>query len=244
MSLNTPTRVLVVGALICALSGCVPSSPTPSESASPSASSAALITIDNPTEGAEVTTPLQADGTASTFEAALTVDVVDAMGATLCVRNVLATSGSGTPGEWQAELALAPLVEATTVTLRAYSHSAADGSIENLVERTVTVSTERPAIFITSPACGATFSAGDAITVDGRAFVFEAALLVELRNSSGVVAAQSVMATRGDEESPWTASLAIAADAAPGVYELVAYDLSARDGTPENEFAIQVFVQN
>ena len=80
-----------------------------------------------------------------------------------------------------------------------------DGSIENLVERNVTLSPQHPAIFITSPECGATVAPGDTLEVTGRAAVFEAALTVELRDASGaVVVGQNVMAATGVEESDFT----------------------------------------
>ena len=242
------TAVIVLCAGVLLLAGCGgvgTGGPSSSPSTSPSSTPAArLISIDSPTEGATTVTPIELSGTANTFEAALTVDVVDGSGTTLCARNLTATSGSGTPGSWNAVLAIAPPDTAVGVTLRAYSFSAADGSMENLVERPVSLTADRPPIFITAPGCGAAVSAGTALAVSGRAFVFEAALTVELRDANGApVATQTAMAARGDEESPWSTTLAVPAGLAPGSYDLVAYDLSARDGTVENEFAIQVLVQ-
>jgi hypothetical protein len=191
-----------------------------------------------------VPSPVQMSGTANTFEAALTVDALDASGNTLCIRNLTASSGSGTPGTWETALAFPPPDGDVAVTLRAYTFSAADGATENLVERPVIVSADHPVIFISEPACGATVSSGELLAVSGQAFVFEAALTVELRDASGSpFASQDVMAARGDEESPWATLLAIPAGLAAGAYDLVAYDLSARDGAIENEFSIQVFVE-
>jgi hypothetical protein len=243
---RTAAIVLCTGVLL--LAGCdggVPGAPSSPPSTSPSNTPATpLISIDSPAEGATTRTPIELSGTANTFEAALTVDVVDGSGTTLCVRSLTATSGSGTPGSWNAVLAIPPPDAAVEVTLRAYSFSAADGSMENLVERPVSLAADRPLIFITAPGCGAAVSAGTALAVSGRAFVFEAALTVELRDASGAaVATQTALAARGDEESPWSTTLAVPAGLAPGSYDLVAYDLSARDGAVENEFAIQVLVE-
>lgn len=225
-------------------SGCGGPTPAGPSSSTPSTPAVPLISIDSPAADATTVTPVELSGTADTFEAALTVDALDASGSSLCVRNITATSGSGTPGTWATTLAFPPPDAAAPVTIRAYSFSAADGAIENLVERTVTVSTERPPIFITSPGCGEVVAPGSTLTVSGRAFVFEAALTLQLRDAAGTAVVElQVMAARGDEESPWSVALAVPAGLTPGAYDLVAYDLSARDGTIENEFSIQILVQ-
>jgi hypothetical protein len=215
---------------------------TPAATATPAAEPA--ITIDEPAEGDVVTVPILMNGTANVFEAALTVDVLDDAGNELCIRHIMATSGTGTPGTWEAMLAIPPPDADALVTLRAYSFSAMDGSMINLVEREVGVLPEHPAIFITSPACGATVAPGGTIAVTGRAAVFEAALTVELRDASGaVVVAQNVMAASGVEESDFTAALAVPASAPNGMYDLVAYSHSAMDGSVINEFSIQILVE-
>ena len=194
-------------------------------------------------DGATVAVPIDVSGEADVFEAALTVDVLDASGIRLCIRHIMATSGTGTPGTWAATMAFPPPPAAEPVTVRGYSFSAKDGSIVNLVKRNVTVSSHRPAIFITSPACGATVAPGVTLAVQGRAAVFEAALTVELRDASGTaVVTQNVMADSGTDESDFSAALAIPATLPSGFYDLVAFDHSARDGAVENEFAIQVEV--
>ncbi|WP_411719864.1 Gmad2 immunoglobulin-like domain-containing protein, partial [Mycetocola sp.] len=58
--------------------------------------------------GARVAAPVEAEGTANTFEAVLTVDIVNEAGDILCTRHILATSGSGTTGTWQARLGFGP----------------------------------------------------------------------------------------------------------------------------------------
>lgn len=211
---------------------------------SPTAVAGDFIRIDEPPAGASVGTPIEVRGTADVFEAALTLDALDAAGATLCERHIMATSGTGTPGTWETTLAVPPPDAAQEVMLRAYSFSAMDGSMINLVERPVALSAERPAIFILSPACGTVVAPGGTLTVTGRALVFEAVLRVELRDASGTaVVSQQVMAASGTEESDFTTTLAIPATLPSGFYDLAAFDYSARDGAIENEYTVQVVVE-
>lgn len=204
----------------------------------------AFITIDEPDDGAKVPVPFVVRGAADVFEAALTLDVLDAASEILCVRHITATSGTGTPGTWETTMAIPPAHAGEGVTVRAYSLSPRDGGIENLVERAVTLSVDRPAIFVTSPVCGATVALGSALVVQGRALVFEAALRVELRDASGTaLLTKRVMAASGTEESDFSADLAIPATLPSGFYDLVAFNYSARDGSIENEFSIQIVIQ-
>lgn len=213
--------------------------------ASPTATAGEFIAIDVPAEGATADAPFLVGGTADVFEAALTVDVLDAAGETLCVRHIMATSGTGTPGSWETTLAVPPPPAPADVTVRAYSFSAMDGSMINLVEREVTLSTERPSIFVTAPSCGTTVAPGGTLMVAGRALVFEAALTVELRDASGTVAvSQNVMAANGTEESDFSTMLAIPATLRSGFYDLVAFSHSAMDGSVENEFSLQIVVES
>lgn len=69
---------------------------------------AEVITIDSPVADSPVTIPVRTRGTANTFEAALVIDLLDEDGQTLCVRHLMATSGSATPGTWQSDLAVPP----------------------------------------------------------------------------------------------------------------------------------------
>ena len=90
-----------------------------------------------------------------------------------------------------------------------------------------------------TPDCNVDIAAGTGLPVTGTASVFEAALSLELRNADGmVVASQPVTA---DASAPargsWSAMLNISSLPA-GLYELTAFDLSARDGSRENEFSI------
>ncbi|MET0715533.1 MAG: Gmad2 immunoglobulin-like domain-containing protein, partial [Mycetocola sp.] len=186
------------------------------------------ITIDSPLEGTQVTVPVEAGGTANTFEAALTVDVINEADEILCVRHVQATSGSGTPGTWNATLGFAPERDAAEpVTLRAYELSAKDGSMTNLVERHLTLAPDHPPIFLTSPVCGDVVAAGGDMSVQGLATVFEAALTVELRDAAGsVVFSRDLMTAEGGVESPFGEFVTIPANLIPGFYDFVAFNHS------------------
>lgn len=246
MALRRLPAALIATALL-ALSACsmdapIPTPPVPTASEAPTEDP--TITFDLPASGATISTPIEASGTANTFEAALTLEAVDAGGNTLCVRHIMATSGSGTPGTWQTMLGLVPPPTDTAVTLRAYESSADDGSEVNVVERPVTLSSEHPPIVIEAPECGATVAPGATLTVSGQALVFEAALTVELRDASGTqVVTNHVMAASGVEESPWSTELVLPAGLVPGFYDLVAYNESAEDGSIQNEFPIQIRVE-
>lgn len=244
---------LVAGLLLVA--GCVanpgptatpsPSSPPPASETPSSPPVIAAITIDRPLDGARVAVPVETLGTADTFEAALTVDILNEAGGILCMRHITATSGSGTRGTWQALLGFAPERDTDApVTLRAYERSAEDGSVINLIERQITLSPERPAILLTSPSCGDVVAAGGRLSVQGLATVFEAALTIELRDSAGAaVLSRNLMTAEGGVESPFGELITIPAGLPGGFYDLVALSYSAKDGSIENEFPVQIDVR-
>ena len=217
--------------------------PTASSSApAPAATVAsAAIGIDRPAAGASVRVPFEITGTANVFEAALVVQVIGGDGRALCERRVQATSGTGAPGTWATIMAFPPPAAAAPATIRAFSRSPRDGAEQNAVTRSVQVSAEPPSIVIAEPRCNADIAQGSTLTVSGTARVFEATLTVELRDASGT-ALRTALVT-ADAGAPdtgrWSTALDLATVVA-GTYELVAYSISARDGTPENIFAIPV----
>ncbi|WP_229732973.1 Gmad2 immunoglobulin-like domain-containing protein [Conyzicola nivalis] len=242
----------VVAVVACAPGGGTP--PTPGPTPSPSGSSPGptasptgdpRIRILTPTRDTTVLTPVALTGTANTFEAQLVVDAQNKTGDTLCVREVTASSGSGTEGAWQAVLGVVPQGDTEeSIVLRAFERSAADGSIVNLVELPVTLSADRPDIVVTSPVCGDTVSAGGPLLIEGRATVFEAALTVELRDAAGtVVFSRNLMTGEGGVDSPFSELLTLPAGVAPGFYDLVAFNISAKDGAFENEFPVQLLIE-
>ena len=239
---------LAAGAMLTACSSIPdagsPSAPAVATATSPPATMEPAITIDRPAEGETVSVPFTVSGRANTFEAALTVDAVDASGLVACVRQVMATSGSGTPGTWEAVLAFPPEVDALPVMLRAYDHSPKDGSIADLVQIPITVGTVRPPILLTSPTCGQTYEAGGLVSVSGLATVFEAALTVDLRDSAGTtVLSQPVTAEACCEPSNFSSWMTLPDGLHPGLYDVVAFSLSPKDGRVENEFPVQIEVR-
>jgi hypothetical protein len=215
--------------------------PTPS---SPETTAGPAIVIASPAEGATVSVPFTVSGESNTFEAALTIEVVDEAGMVACVRHLTATSGSGTPGTWEGMLAFPPEANDLRVMLRAYAHSAEDGSVIDLVEYPITIAPDRPPIFLTSPTCGQVYEPGGVVSLTGLAAVFEAALNVDVRDASGTaVATLPVLADACCEHSNFSSSLTLPADIQPGLYDVVAYNLSAADGSVENEFPVQIEIR-
>jgi hypothetical protein len=210
----------------------------------PSATVESGIIIEQPIADSGVTAPVTMRGRANVFEGALTIDALgNAAGLVLCTRHVQATSGTGTEGTWEGILSFLPPPDTDTptpITLRAYTFSAMDGSMQDVVERSVELSSVRPNIVIDSPSCAAEVSG--TLTVTGRALVFEAVLFVDIRDSSGaVVMTERVMAADGTSFAPWTATFETSG-LTPGFYDLVAYDKSARDGAIGHEFPVQISV--
>ena len=79
---------------------------------------------------------------------------------------------------------------------------------------------------------------------DGTAALFEAALTVDVRDVSGTtVATLQVTADECCVESNFSSSLTLPDDIPPGLYDVVAYSLSAKDGSVENEFPVQIEVR-
>lgn len=223
-------------------------SPSSTDGSPPSASetgaAGSAIVIESPTEGESVSVPFSVSGEANTFEAALTVEVVDGSGTGMCVRQLMATSGSGTPGTWEGTLAFPPELNPLPVMLRAYARSAKDGSVIDLVEYPITIATDRPPIILTSPACYQVYDLGGLMMVTGTAALFEAALTVDVRDASGTtVATLQVTADECCVESNFSSSLTLPDDIPPGLYDVVAYSLSPKDGSVENEFPVQIEIR-
>jgi hypothetical protein len=98
-----------------------------------------------------------------------------------------------------------------------------------------------PAIFVDRPAWGA--AGGNAMTVSGLANVFEATFRVEILDAKGnVIADEQVKASCGT--GCWgTFKKSIAYTVAKGQYgRLRVFDLSAKDGTPENVTEYRVWL--
>ncbi|WP_167136814.1 Gmad2 immunoglobulin-like domain-containing protein [Diaminobutyricimonas sp. TR449] len=229
-----------------------PTSPVPTSTRSPTPSGSpssppaeAAITINLPREGATVEVPLTASGTANTFEAALTVEVVNQAGDILCLRHIMATSGSGTRGTWEARLGFVPESTADEpATLRAYELSAENGRPIHIVERPIVIAGDHPPILLTSPVCGDSVPSGGNLAIQGLANVFEAALTMEIRDASGAaVFTRQLMTTEAGVESPFGEIVTLPA-LPPGFYDVVAFNISAEDGSIQNEFPVQIEVRS
>lgn len=222
--------------------GATPTAPAPPEPSSPP--SEAAITIESPNEGATVEVPVAARGTANTFEAALTVDVVNEAGDILCISHIMGTSGSGTPGTWETRLGFAPESTADEpATLRAYELSAEDGRPINVVERPIVISSDHPPILLSSPVCGDSVQSGGNLAIQGLANVFETALTVEIRDASGrAVFTRQLMTAEAGVVSPFGEIVTLPA-LTPGFYDVVAFTISAEDGSIQNEFPVQIEVR-
>jgi len=216
----------------------VATAPSSAASAPATATSPAphAIVIDRPVAAASLSIPFEISGTARVPDGALVVSVSDASG-TLCEHELNVAVG----GAWRTTMAFAPPAAPGPVTIRAFSRSPRDGTEINVVTRTVQVTADPPDIVIAEPRCAADLAAESALRVSGTARVFEAALTVELRASTGaVVAQQHVTADAGGSATGrWSAELDLAGIPA-GRYDLVAYNISPRDGTPEHIFSIPV----
>ena len=84
------------------------------------------IVVESPLPGDSVTSPIRLRGTANVFEATVSIEVRDANGKLLERTFTTATSGNGTRGTFDTELAL-PDAEGH-VTVVAYESSAKDGT--------------------------------------------------------------------------------------------------------------------
>ncbi|HEX5166694.1 MAG TPA: Gmad2 immunoglobulin-like domain-containing protein [Thermomicrobiales bacterium] len=97
-----------------------------------------IIFVASPAVNDTVSSPLRVTGTANTFEAAFMLQILDANGATLVEQPMMATSGTGTRGTFDATIEFnAP--PGSKITLRVFEHSAKDGSEVNVVEIPLTV---------------------------------------------------------------------------------------------------------
>lgn len=113
--------------------------PTPTTTAAPTPASPTplpAIVIDQPQAGATVHSPFHVTGTANTFEATFRLQLKDASGTVLLDEQVMATSGTGTRGTYDATVTTGYHGQAT---LTAYERSAKDGSPTNLTSVAVVV---------------------------------------------------------------------------------------------------------
>ncbi|MGH2558122.1 MAG: Gmad2 immunoglobulin-like domain-containing protein [Thermomicrobiales bacterium] len=97
-----------------------------------------LIFVESPAPGDTVSSPIRVWGTANTFEATFIIDVRDANDEIVANEVVTATSGSGTRGAFDVEIALGSHAAGDGAVI-AYEISARDGGRENVVEIPVVI---------------------------------------------------------------------------------------------------------
>lgn len=95
-----------------------------------------LIVIDTPKTGDTVASPIAVSGSANVFEATFQLELQDANGKVLTTQTVMATSGSGTRGTYEATISTTYRGAAKIV---AYEESAKDGSRVHETSVSVTV---------------------------------------------------------------------------------------------------------
>jgi Immunoglobulin-like domain of bacterial spore germination len=242
-------RLIALGiasvALVVAASGCAggytpggDNGPNPgsSESAAPETG----FKITSPGVGQTVHTPFVVGGKAPELTGPLFVDILDPSKTVLCFVEI--PQADVVDGAWKTTFSFASPPRDTQMTVRVYEKDAS-GEPAKLVNASIGVSSFLvPPVSITSPACHATIS-GASLAVSGQAKTFEGQAVVALRDATGTaLSTANITAASSDAYTPWSTTLAIPAGIPAGLYTLVAYTLSPKDGSPQDEFPIQVVV--
>ena len=95
------------------------------------------IVVESPHPGDRVTSPIRVRGTANVFEATVSFEVRDEAGDVVLRTFTTATSGNGTRGTFETELAVPDLEGPATIV--AFEASAEDGRPLHVVEVPITV---------------------------------------------------------------------------------------------------------
>ncbi|MCJ7491716.1 MAG: Gmad2 immunoglobulin-like domain-containing protein [Dehalococcoidia bacterium] len=202
----------------------------------------AAITIDEPRSGDQAVVPITVKGTASVFEGTVVIAVESADGSqTFCKTFTTASEGAPGTGSFETQIAFPPPSKATDGRVQVYSESPKDGSVQNLVSVPIVISPEQPAIVVDSPLCGAEVKSP--VTVRGTASVFEAALVVVIKDSLGQeLARANVLASEG-APARGTFSQDLSFSYPPGGSEpgmIEAFSTSAQDGSVVSLFSVPV----
>jgi len=97
------------------------------------------ILVESPAIGDTVTSPVRLTGSANTFEAAFTIDILDSNGNLLQEQHATATSGTGTRGTFDVTVPFS-VAQQQSGKIVVFEVSAKDGSKTNVVEIPVTLS--------------------------------------------------------------------------------------------------------
>jgi len=221
--------------------------PTPTGlAASPTAApDAPFIAIDAPSQGDTVTVPVHVEGRARVFEGTVLVAVKDAQGSVLCEMPVQATVAAPGVGTWTVDLAFPPPSSGPAdATIEAYSESPWDGSVENLLSVSVTLSPDPPPIVVTQPRCGDELSS--TFHLEGTASVPNGEVVVVVRGFPGAkdLARETI---RASDVAPGRGSFSadlivppIWSSPMPTVVEV--FSLNPDDGSPENMFSVPIIL--
>jgi hypothetical protein len=127
------------------LTGVLASTPPPSPSAptspsvpTPSPTGPPAIVVESPFPGDELRSPITVRGTASVFEANVSVRILDASGQVLAAINTTASCGSGCRGTFSTPLAFFTPVRQPG-TIEVFEESAVDGSATHVVSIPITL---------------------------------------------------------------------------------------------------------
>jgi len=201
----------------------------------------AAIVLTQPRSGDQVTVPFAVKGTASVFEGTVIVAVESADGSTtFCQTFTTASEGAPGTGSFETQIAFPPPSKATDGRVRVYSESPKDGSVQNLVSVPIVISSEQPAIVVESPLCGAEVKSP--VTVSGTASVFEAALVIVVKDSLGQELSRAeVLASIGaPDRGTFSQDLSFSLPGGSEAGTIEAFSTSARDGSIINLFSVPV----
>lgn len=199
------------------------------------------IVVTAPHSGDEVKVPVAVAGNASVFEATVSVAIENADGSkTFCQTVSTASEGAPGRGSFEAQLAFPPPSSAEEGRVRVYSVSPKDGSVQNLVSVPVTISAEQPAIVVDSPLCGAEVKSP--VTISGTASVFEAALVVVVKDSLGQELARANVLASNSVGGTFSQDLSFSLPGGSENGTIEAFNVSPRDGSTINVFSVPVML--
>jgi hypothetical protein len=216
---------------------------TPTLAPAATATSQPAIIVTSPQSGDQATVPIKVTGSASVFEAAVTIAVESADGnRTFCRTTTTASEGAPGTGSFETQIAFPPPTEPTDGRVQVYSISPKDGSIQNLVSVPVVISSDQPAIVVDSPLCDAQVTSP--VTITGTASVFEAALTVVVSDADGnELASANIMASAGaPERGDFSTELSFSLPGGAQMGRIEAYSRSAEDGSIINLFSVPVLL--
>ena len=214
---------------------------TPVRTAVPSTTIAPpAIVIESPDDGDTVSVPVKVSGTASVFEGTLIVVMKDSRGNSLCRIVAQASEGGPGRGDFAVEFSFPPPTTPMEGRVEAYTESAKDGSVEDLVSVPVTVSADQPPIVLTSPQCNQEITSP--LLVEGTASVFEGAIIIVVKDSAGRELARTPVQASGaaPERGAFSQEITFTPPDVPQSGTIEAFSDSPQDGSVINLFSMPV----